>query len=537
VSLSKAIGHADLRHSSADLVFSESLKHPSLSILPDNMDIASPANEIFTAHATIRSHQVEIESIDITIQDILRQVQQLRFKRANHLDAIAKLRGSISMALRAPDEVLALIFEHGAAGGWANAPLVVSHVCTKWRRASFAPRVWSHIHITSHSLDPIVKTRFWLSRALQSPLCVTVDVQVLDRHIYGAFELLLEHASQWRAVTINTRFAQQANDILSRCHLPFPYLHTLDIMSFSIGVATEQGVDDITALDEAFADAPSLSYARIISNRFPPSVPRSIVDLSLQLCDIVSSRPSLFAALEMLGTLPALRALSLVIPSQFSRIVYSNENPARETCLHHLERLIIDAPPDFNEVLQHLQTPALRCLYLRSSELPLNHPHEGTGESLLRFLKSSNPPIKLLELHDVDIRRDDFVQCFLSLPHLEELRLHETEISHDAFLSLHGYTGACPRLNRVDLRWCEQLAGQALVDLVQSRIDPRENQRRLFDPIEEITVINCALVDESSVLDLAQATVCRVVVRNLEDHYRTLRHRRSWHPFKYLTLD
>jgi len=43
----------------------------------------------------------------------------------------------------------------------------------------------------------------------------------------------------------------------------------------------------------------------------------------------------------------------------------------------------------------------------------------------------------------------------------------------------------------------------------------------LFDPIEDITVINCALVDESSVLDLAQATVCSLVVRNLEDHCRS----------------
>jgi hypothetical protein len=493
------------------------------------MNIVHSANEIATVHATIHSHELEIESIDITIQDILRQVQQLRAKKAGHLDAIAKHRGSTSMARRAPDDVLALIFEHAAADGWANAPLVVSHVCAKWRRASFVPRVWSHIHLTSETLDPISKIRLWLSRALQSPLCVTVDVQVLDRHIFGAFELLLEHASQWRTMTLKTRFVQQTNDILSQCHMPFPYLHTLDITSFSIGVATEQGVDELTGLD-AFADAPSLSYARIVSNRFPLHVPQAVVDLSLQLSDIVSSRPSLLAALEMLGNLPALRTLTLVIPAQFAQVIYGNEDPARETCLHHLERLIINAPPDLNEILQHIHAPVLQYLHLRSMEPPLNHPHEGTGKALLRFIKKSNPPIKLLELHDVDIRRDDFMQCFLSLPYLEELRLHETEISSDVLLSLHGPTGACPRLKRLDLRWCEQLAGQALVDLVRSRIDPRSNQQQLFDPIEGITVINCALVDESSVLDLAQATVCSVVVRNLEDHCRTLRHHQSVAP-------
>lgn len=489
------------------------------------MDIAS-ADEIFAVHTVIRSHELEVEYIEVAIQDVLRQLHQLRTKRAYHLDTIAKCRASISLARRAPDDVLALIFECAAAGGWVNAPLITSQVCAKWRRASFVPRVWSHVHLSSESLHPVAKTRLWLSRALQSPLSITIDVRVLNPHILDAFELILEHAAQWRTLALNTRFVQQASDILSQCRRPIPYLKTVDITSFSIGVATEQGVDELMGVAEAFADAPSLSYARIVSNRFPVSVPHSVVNLYLQLGDIVSSRPSLSAAVEMLGSLPALRTLALVIPRHFAQIINSgdNPNPTPETCLHHLERLIIDAPPDFNTILQTIQAPALRYLHLRSTELPLNHPHEDTGEALLQFLKSSKPPMKLLELHDVDFRRYDFVQCFLSLPLLEELRLHETEISNDVLLSFHGPMGACPRLKRLDLRWCEQLAGRALVDLVQSRADSSGNRRGSFDPIEEITVINCALVDEVSVLDLAHATVCSVVARDLEDHCRTLRH-------------
>jgi hypothetical protein len=110
-------------------------------------DIAS-ADEIFAIHVVIRSHELQVESIDIAIQDVLRQLHQLRTKRAYHLDTIAKCRGSISLARRAPDDVLALIFEHAAAGGWVNAPLVTSQVCAKWRRASFVPRVWSHVQIS-----------------------------------------------------------------------------------------------------------------------------------------------------------------------------------------------------------------------------------------------------------------------------------------------------------------------------------------------------------------------------------------------------
>lgn len=486
------------------------------------MDIAS-AEEFFTIYATIRSHELQVESIDTAIQSIFRHVQRLHAQRARHVDAIAKCRGSISLALRAPDDVLALIFEECAAGGWANAPLTVSHVCSKWRRASFVPRVWSYIYLTGDSLDVVAKTRLWLSRALQSPLRVVVDVRVLDPHILDAFELILDHASQWRSLTLSARFVQQASEILSQCRRPIPKLRTIDITSFSIGVRTEQGVDELAGLDDAFSDAPSLSCVRIVCNRFPPSLPKTVVELSMELTDIPSSRPSLSAVLQILGRLPALRSLTLIIPSYFAQIIQNDEDLNTETYLHRLECLIVDAPPDFNEVLRHIRTPALRSLRLRSTETPLNRPHEGTGEALLQFLKSSNPPIKLLELHDVDICRDDFVKCFSSLPLLEELRLHETEIPDEALLSFHGPNGSCPRLKRLDLRWCERLSGRALVELVRSRVGCPESGglRASFDPIERITVINCARVDESSILDLAHATVCSVVVRDLADHCRT----------------
>lgn len=493
-------------------------------VYSNGMERAS-ADEILAVRATIHSHELEIESIDLTIQKILREIQQLRAKRRHHLDAIAKCRGSISFAWRAPDEVLALIFEHCAASGWANAPLVTSQVCAKWRRASFFPRVWSHIHLTSDSLHPVVKARLWLSRALRSPLCITVDVRVLDPYLLNAFELILDHASQWRTLTVSTRFVQQATDVLSQCRRSIPSLHTLVVTSFSIGVATELGVDELAGLEDAFVNAPSLSGIRIVCNRFPPNLPQTVVNLSLELTDIQSSLPSLSAALQMLGTLPTLQSLTLVISPYFAQIVNSVEGTASDTCFYRLERLIIDAPPDFDKVLRHIQAPILRYLHLRSTEPPLNHLDEGTCEALLQFLRSSTPPIRLLELHDVDIRRDDLVQCFFSLPLLEELRLHETKISNGALSPLHGPKGACPRLKRLDLRWCEQLAGQALVDLVRSRADSSGDQPASFDPIEEITVINCPLVNES-ILDLAHATVCSVVVRNLEDHCCTLRHYR-----------
>lgn len=126
------------------------------------------------------------------------------------------------------------------------------------------------------------------------------------------------------------------------------------------------------------------------------------------------------------------------------------------------------------------------------------------------------------------------MSCFRALPGLEELRLHETEVPDEVFEVLKGAgngsdesAGLCPKLRRLDLRWCEQLSGQVLVDLVTSRqCNSVDNGQRPPDvdpvpvPIEEVTVIHCAMVEEKDVLDLARMTVCSVVVRDLGDHCR-----------------
>lgn len=485
------------------------------------------ADEILALLATIRSHEIGPDTRETT-KSLFRQVQQFCAQAARHTETTAKCPGSSSLALRAPDDVLALIFEHCASDVWANAPLVLSHVCSKWRQASFAPRVWSFIYLSGDSLDAVAKTRLWLSRALHSPLDVIVDVRVVEPYLLKAFELILDHASQWCSLYLSTRFVRQASEILSQCRRPFPKLRSVEVTAFSIGVATEEGVDELAGLDDAFSDAPSLSRVRIVSNRFPPSLPKSVIELSMELADVVSSRPSLSVVLHMLGRLSALRSLTLIIHPHFARVIQNDGDLKTETYLHHLERLVTHALPGFNEVLRHIHAPALRSLHLRSKEAPPNHPHEGTGEVLFQFLKTSSPQIKLLELQHVVIRRDDFEQCFASLPLLEELRLRQTEIADDALLALHGPNGSCPRLKRLDLHWCKQIPGQALVELVRSRIGPDGAARTSSDPIEQITLINCACVDESSILDLANAAVCSVVVRNFADRVSYYRANMIW---------
>ena len=105
----------------------------------------------------IRVYEVAIASVDAELQELFRQAAVLRSKKQRYLDLIGKCRGRITLALRAPDELLANIFEH-CASDWAKAPLILSQVCRKWRQAAMSPAVWSRVSLTSESRDSISKS-------------------------------------------------------------------------------------------------------------------------------------------------------------------------------------------------------------------------------------------------------------------------------------------------------------------------------------------------------------------------------------------
>ncbi|TFY56073.1 hypothetical protein EVJ58_g7855 [Rhodofomes roseus] len=236
-------------------------------------------------------------------------------------------------------------------------------------------------------------------------------------------------------------------------------------------------------------------------------------------------------------------------------------------------------PTDLNELLFHLRAPRIKRLHLRSLE-DLGYRQQPIAPSLLRFLARSAPssfteesdlaaldpspspstqepldaadlgtgavPLELLELHDIDLAPEAFAAAFRALPHLRELRLHESSISDGTLRVLHGPHGFCPRLTRVDFRWCGHLGGKALVELVRSRLPRAEAQDEdstagigievlhsgsaaasasagegsgPADPIEEVAAINCCFVEEQDVLELARLTTCRVLMREADEDY------------------
>jgi hypothetical protein len=225
-----------------------------------------------------------------------------------------------------------------------------------------------------------------------------------------------------------------------------------------------------------------------------------------------------FGGLCLSATVPQLQFFSLALLRGQEREFETLSDGTRLVNLPYLTTLVVVGSRDTFAFIPHLLTPSLTRLHLRSSLDPLGYPEEQTASYIRRFIEQGFPEVELFELHDIDLSLSDFVACFSGLPKLRELRLHESEISDPIIHTLHGAEGLCPLLKRLDLRWCGQVTGRALVELVNSRLrdplkhgDPDDTPMAL-STIDLITIINCAFVGEQDIIDLAQTTACQVVM-------------------------
>ncbi|KAF8558878.1 hypothetical protein OG21DRAFT_1600851 [Imleria badia] len=390
------------------------------------------------------------------------QLDKVRIRKIKHQENIRQYQSLITLARRIPPEVLANIVELCAEGSWTRAPLVASHVCSAWRKAAEYPRVWSRVYVDYGLGDPLTKTQLWLSRAQQSPLHITLDVPANAFSVEEVLLVLFERSTQWKSVTIRTHDTVQLNRILSLMHHPFPQLRRLDCVTHWDTPTTD--LVDFSAVH----NAPSLHQLNIknliylAGTTLPNPVPTS-------------------RWVNILANLLGLKHLTLEL-SVDSEYYYEL---------------------DTIQVVELPQLESLAFLLLRCSP---GYEHVSSGPRLCCFLESS-PHIEL-ELHDVDLPREELVQCFTLLHRLEELRLHDSDISDDELQLLSGPAGLCPNLVRLDVRWCVHLTGSALVQLVRSRVRvdvemgkfARELQRA--KELEEVAAINCLHVKERDVLDL-----------------------------------
>ncbi|KAH9917639.1 uncharacterized protein BXZ73DRAFT_92337 [Epithele typhae] len=490
---------------------------------------AEPTAEVIrVAHESIRARSADIESLEDKIRSLLTQISTLRHEQAKHKTAIEHSWGIVTLARRLPEDILIKIFGHCVDDGWTRAPVVVSHVCSNWRRAALAPKVWSHVYVRCDDVHVSNRTRHWLKMAGHAYLHIIVAVswRVPARKIVEVMNVLVEHSKQWRSLSVETDLDSQADVVFGQCTFFMPELRRISSRTVGSVVAPPDGVDAIESrpLGEIFSadKAPQLNAVQYICGTIPeiPHLPSQITALTLQVRTSIEVQPlSASTIISMLGRLPHLQHLTLSMPLIYEHPFVRAQDPEATVFLPDLTTFTMYGPTDLNEMLPHFYTPRLRDLHLRSLE-DLGYRQQPIGPTLTRFLELSTPPLELLELHDLDLSPEAFATTFAALPTLRELRLHESSISDTTVARLRGPRGLCPRLVRIDFRWCSMLHGHALVDLVRSRCTVDDLAIQGSDPIQEVTVVNCCFVMEDDVMELARTTVCRVVMREREDYCR-----------------
>lgn len=476
-----------------------------------------------TTHIQIRTHESAMAIIDDEICGLMRAVRQLQFKKLKHVEGIRHCKGLITLARRLPIEILASIFEMCIRDGYTRTPLVASHVCAQWRKAASLPSVWSHIYVDLDDYDPFNRTRFWLARAGDSSLRITLEIRQDQTRLLDIINILLEKRNKWGTLTINSALLANVNRTLMACTGFFPQLHTLHVsIPQELHESDENDMNmELVSLRTALQDAPKLSTVHLVRNVLPsPSIlPSSITNLSLALPSYrFASISSIESVLLVLEDLHHLEKFSMVLPAGPIRAFEPVEDTTRLVSLPHLYSITLTGWRDMYNLLLHLVTPCLKFLHLRSPDDLGNVPDERTGQCLLFLLVRASPPLEELELRDADIPASYLIQCFSHLSQLKTLRLHESEISDDVLYQLYGQNGLCPFLSVLDFRWCGYFTGRTLVGLVRSRLHhpsigtPKTGTSVLPDAIAKVTVIYCSFVQIQDIADLASLTLCQVVV-------------------------
>lgn len=471
--------------------------------------------DVNSIHQMIVADEEAIQILQGKMGTLNSLLERLRLQKSKHQENIRRARSLLTLARRLPPELLARIFEMSAESGWRRAPIAASQVCSAWRRAAAFPHVWSHLFLDLSSGNSTGKVEFWLSKVQQAPLHITLDIPLESPSLEDVLGLLVARCRQWYTLNIKSVDSATMNYVLDRCSNPLPALKQLNLITETGG--SEGDLVNLTSL----LHAPRLS--RLLIEQ--PNLPRWSNFAGITKLHIVLSSSRMLIHpinatdwIEMMQTLPELRDLTLEFTKPGERIYNTDTEHAVD--LPHLESLTLHVSPGVNGILLTMRAPVLRRLHLRCSSDSLSRLHTPSGAHLCQFLESS-PSLQVLELYDIDVERLDFVRCFELLPKLEELRLHDSDIADEQLQLLQGPHGSCPNLARLDFRWCNYLTGNALVKLAQSRLLRDEGDVRLpsqMRPLDEVAVINCLHVKEQDVLDLAEMTICRLLMRSDEDH-------------------
>ncbi|KAF9534822.1 hypothetical protein CPB83DRAFT_754526 [Crepidotus variabilis] len=476
--------------------------------------------DVAAVHRSIAQHEHVMASLDLEMEKHMQIIRQLQHKKEQHLAQIRHCKGMITLAKQLPLEILAFIFEECVRDGWTKTPILVSSVCSSWRKAAFTPTVWAHVYVSLDSQDPRRRTQLWLERSQAAPLVIHLEIGTDTSRLISIMEMLIEDAGRWKEFTIKSTLLHPVDQILQTWSAPM-----LQLCSVNIAIDQElqpsdpqanENAGQLFAFRHAVLNAPNLRKIRFERNLLPTpdTLPPCITHLTLTLPSLrVHTQQSTLSLLRVLEGLTYLETLLIEVPiPSMDQQVFDLESVQEvEIILPNLTSLTMMGARRIFGLLPHMKLPALNEINLRSS-LEAVHTEETNGW-LIRFFETTSHSLVSLEIRDLPLEETTYSQITSHLPSLRCLRLHDCDISDEALLQMSGSEGRCPSLEYLDLRWCGRLSGQALVEVVRDRMSRYGDIKSIL----EVTVINCSFVKEEDILNMAEFTTCRLVHRGSQD--------------------
>uniref|UniRef100_A0A8H7Y2X9 F-box domain-containing protein n=1 Tax=Psilocybe cubensis TaxID=181762 RepID=A0A8H7Y2X9_PSICU len=476
-------------------------------------------------------YKQEVETIDREIDNHNQAIQLLLLLKEKRLADIQVCKERLALASRLPTEVLVHIFEEYVLDDMLDVqslkrgPLVLSHVCCRWRRVASLPALWSYIHgdllITSHPKELI---QMWLNKSHPTPL--TINIMLLS-HLKGfvlhpAMGAILDEMPRWKHLRLKGRNPGIINAFLAACVKPAPQLRTIDL-------TVEHTIDpgeqwQVTNIQKAFMWSPQIKSIRIgghvvpVSDSLPTSLTHFILVLPYQIFSHPQYYQSLLSLVTLLKTLPNLQTLTVEVPLSYLTDFLLDADHMKPIELVNLTSLTLSGPGDIVGLLPRIRAPSLQRLTVSGSIAAAVNAN--TGQWLLHLLQDSSPPLSHLALVDLTIDDTTYIQLLALLPRLQYLGIHDSDISDIVFQRLYGPTCLCRSLQRLDLRWCQKLSGNVIVDVVRSRSSSVGNGidgTIRPSPISELTIIHCGLIVKDHTSILQGLTTCRNRRRKHDD--------------------
>lgn len=403
------------------------------------------------------------------------------------------LRGSCQSGpmSRLPAELLAQIFgyclsdETFPVPASSQAPLLVAHTCSRWRRVTLStPSLWTRLHVVYK--DPVLDVPMasdWLQRSGCLLLSISISIDFNEQPAQEILDVICHHSSRWRHVRLEFRGLYcPPMYSLSRAENNAPLLRAFEFSARDISSA------NITPIISLLNSAPQLRELTWVDD---------LAD-TRRLMELPLSRLTLLSITMRQGTLDYLELLDRCYNLEHIRITRPRPGDTRSVrqplVLSKLTSLNIAY--DLTAIIDFLVLPALKHVRIHAEGQTHQTARRSAAAaigpwlpvSFLSLIKRSSCAIKSLWL-DVPMTETCLAECLeMSSSSLTKLTVSGVVITDKLLSSLNcspvssspstsdppspSCWPLCPSLKEINLNTRISSSPGALVQMVQSRLIP-----------------------------------------------------------------